>query len=252
MCYNKVIIVVSKNRILFVNYANRQCYVHFQTRVSLMTEEFNSQNSSNEVKKDPIALIERLKDGDTSAFDELSKMYAPLVNSVYTSFETTVSETVGVGDVSELSSELSYALYRAATVYDVERGNVTFGRYAKRCLTNCAISYLRKARSAKKKQEKALHKLENELRSARHQHTFDVYFNDCGNMDKNELLQIVSEVLSPYEYEVFNKYLEGMSATTIAAQLNTDAKSVNNAIYRGKRKVAGILKLQSADTKSDK
>ncbi len=213
--------------------------------VMLMTDKTNSENKSNfadkKVKQDPDVLIQRIHEGDGTAFDELSENYMPLINSVCSSFETSIEETEGAGDLSELRQELSFTLYRAAKAYEAGKGHATFGKYGKRCLTNCAISYLRKIRSAKKKQEKALRKLENELRCEKHQHTFDTYFNGYGYLDKKEILERISFVLSSYEFTVFNKYLEGLSAGKIAAELETDEKSVNNVVYRSKRKVAAVF-----------
>lgn len=211
----------------------------------LMTDKTNSVNKSDfadkKVKQDPAVLIQRIHEGDGVAFDELSENYMPLVNSVCSSFETVIEETEGAGDLSELRQELNFTLYRAAKAYEIDRGHATFGKYAKICLTNCAISYLRKIRSAKKKQEKALRKLENELLSEKHRHTFDTYFNGYDYIDKKEILEKISFVLSSYEFTVFNKYLEGLSAGKIAAELKTSEKSVNNAVYRSKRKVAAVF-----------
>ena len=85
-------------------------------------------------------------------------------------------------------------------------------------------------------------KLENKLRSERPHHTFDTYFADYDQLDRKKILDRISFILSSYEFTVFNKYLDGMSAGEIAAELGTDEKSVNNAVYRSKRKVSGMLK----------
>ena len=47
----------------------------------------------------------------------------------------------------------------------------------------------------------------------------------------------MSEVLSDFEQQVFNEYLNGESYTKIATKLNSHAKAVDNAIQRIKKKV---------------
>ena len=47
----------------------------------------------------------------------------------------------------------------------------------------------------------------------------------------------MSEILSDFEQQVFNEYLNGESYVKIAAKLNTHSKAVDNAIQRIKKKV---------------
>ena len=214
--------------------------------VALMAEKPKKSDSTEVVSEknetDPVILIKRMNEGDASAFDEISKKYEPLIKSVCSSFESSIKEAGGNGAVAELRQELDITLYRSANTYDIGRIQVTFGKYAKRCLTNCAISQLRKVRAARRKHERAVIKLENKLRSERPHHTFDTYFADYDQLDRKKILDRISFILSSYEFTVFNKYLDGMSAGEIAAELGTDEKSVNNAVYRSKRKVSGMLK----------
>lgn len=206
-------------------------------------EKFDENKKNKELNKDPVVLIKKINDGDSSVFNEIADMYAPLINSVCASFEASVTEAGGNGAVAELRQELSFSLYRAAVTYNIERADtVTFGGYAKKCLINCAVSHLRKTRSAKRKHERAVVKLESKLRSEKAQHTFDTYFGEHDCADRAHLMKRISEVLSKYEYTVFDKYLEGISAGEIARELGTDEKSVNNAVYRSKVKVSEMLK----------
>lgn len=202
----------------------------------------NSFDISPANEKPTLALIERMGEGDTSAFDEISEKYSPLVKSVYHSFEPSFTEGGGTEAAAELRQELDIALYRAAKTYDQGKGKVTFGNYAKRCLTNCAISQLRKIRSSKRKHERAIRKLESALSYEKHQHTFDSYFAGYGLIDRETVMLKISEILSSYEYAVFCKYLDGMGAREISRELETDEKSVNNAVYRSKRKVSALMK----------
>ena len=225
------------------------------TEYPLMDSERHlAQNGENKKERDvtdPVILINRMREGDTSAFEELAVKYAPLVRKVHSSFENAVCEVGGREAADELMQDLGMALFRSAETYDVTRADVTFGRYAKKCLGNCAISFLRKAKSAKRKQERAVTKLEDKLRSERAGHTFDSYFAEYDVNDKEKLLKDISGVLSSYEFTVFNKYLDGVGASRIADELGCDAKSVNNALFRSRRKVANLLGEKSTEKASE-
>ena len=58
----------------------------------------------------------------------------------------------------------------------------------------------------------------------------------------NKLKRDIQENLSPYESRVWWLYVSGMSAADIAKKLDTkDVRSVNNAIYRIRKKLRGVL-----------
>jgi RNA polymerase sporulation-specific sigma factor len=66
--------------------------------------------------------------------------------------------------------------------------------------------------------------------------------------DKNvyeNLLKIIQKSLSNYEYKIWRLYLSGFSTSEIANQLNTDSKSVSNAIYRIRVKLKTSINNQS-------
>ena len=52
----------------------------------------------------------------------------------------------------------------------------------------------------------------------------------------------ISEVLSGLEWKVLSLYLEGKSYQEIAAELNREVKSIDNALQRVKRKLERNLK----------
>ena len=53
----------------------------------------------------------------------------------------------------------------------------------------------------------------------------------------------VMALLSDYERAVFERYLDGEKTGKIAALVGRDAKSVGNAVFRIKRKIAAALGL---------
>ena len=180
-------------------------------------------------------LIEKVKRGEDDAFERLSLLYAPLSVSVASSFEKTAAGE-GLGShFADLSQELSMALYRAAMSYDTAQDRVSFGLYAKRCLVNCAVSYLRKCRSASRRQNAACRGLEKSVGTS-------AFFPDVSGDGITGLLSEVSDILSPFEKRVIELVADGESVREIASELGVGAKSVSNAVYRCKTKIKKFLR----------
>ncbi len=174
-------------------------------------------------------LIEKVKRGDDEAFEALSEKYAPLSAAVAASFESTAKDE-GLGSIkADLLQELSLALYRAAKSYDTAQSTVTFGLYAKRCLFNCAVSYLRKCKSAAKRERKAKSKLKERGAVSR--------FPELSEDELFTVLGDASDVLSPYERRVIGMMANGDAVREIASELGVSAKSVSNAVFRCKTKI---------------
>ena len=175
-------------------------------------------------------LIEQVKCGGDDAFERLSALYAPLSVSVASSFEkTAVNE--GLGSIfADLSQELSIALYRAAMSYDTTQDSVSFGLYARRCLVNRAVSYLRKCRSAERRERRAKRGLE------KNGDTSSV-FPATPEKGISGILSEVGDLLSPFEKRVIELFADGESVAEIARELGVGAKSVSNAVYRCKTKI---------------
>ena len=52
----------------------------------------------------------------------------------------------------------------------------------------------------------------------------------------------MSRTLSDFEFKVMMMYIDGMSCVEICDAIGKDAKSVDNAIQRSKRKLQQVLK----------
>ncbi len=182
-----------------------------------------------------VSLIEETKNGSDDAFEKIVERFEPLTGAVVHRFLPSLKK-VGVNSDGDLRQELSLALYRACATYDTKQEKFTFGIYAKRCLENCAVSFVRKATSRFKKEGKAVEKLRSE-------HTFETFFAGAfAKEDREKVFQVFAGALSSYEYSVFTRYLDGCSASEIATELGKDEKSVNNAVFRSKEKIKDIYK----------
>lgn len=172
-------------------------------------------------------LILAVKNGDKLAFEQLLGQYEPLIEAECVSVISKFPDFSG--DAEEMRQEARLALYNAALTY--KEGKVTFGLYAKICINNRLISYLRKLRTAKKRQAQI---------DAR---TPSVVGRDGGMMsalrgdDVRDLDKLFDELTSPYEKQAFLMYFDNMSYADIAAALGKSVKSVANAIARAKAKI---------------
>lgn len=159
-----------------------------------------------------------VKSGDDAAFSRLCEDYSALVRKTVGSFMKTCPDA----DPEDMTQEAVFALYNAAKKYDFNVAGVTFGLYAKICIRNRMISMRRRliARS--------------NINPVKGVATADA--------KRHELLPFAigedaKKLLSRYEQKVFTLYVAGSSYKEIALRLCRSEKSVDNAVYRIKRKL---------------
>ena len=172
-------------------------------------------------------LIERIQDGSSGAFVELSELYAPLLEAEVARYVGSLSET----DLEDLREAALISLYRAALAYRADRG-VTFGLFAKICIVNGIADTLRYLN--KKGQALSVEDLPEEA--------FPVGDdNPQSRVLDREALDVtrkkIRSVLSDFEYSVFQLYIAGYSYTEIAVRMGKSAKSIDNALCRIKIKL---------------
>ena len=170
-------------------------------------------------------VLTAIQNGDSVAFNELFERYRSLVTSMVQSFSVTCPTV----DPEDLLQEASLALSDAAMTYRIGTTEVTFGLYAKICIRNRLISVGRKNRVKKKKV-----KVSATEKQAAKKITLPQNFslNEC------------KQILSRFENEVLALYSEGRSYTEMAQELSCSVKSIDNALYRIKRKIRSFIKSQ--------
>ncbi len=206
-------------------------------------------------------LITRVKNGDEGAFDVLCEKYTALTENTVRRFAPSLGLRNGVpqseaaADIEELRQDAVMALYKAAKSYDFEGDGqkVSFGLYAKICMNNAMITKVRKYKRTLKKLEKRDRLLRGEqsgqggkTRGGRRRGSADSSAEDFAVMlefaDFSEPLKAAVNSLSAYERKVFDLYITGKSTKEIASELHRTEKSVDNACYRVKAKIKGLLK----------
>ena len=153
------------------------------------------------------------------AFTTLTEQYRPLLLSMAESFLGSMPpDTLALED---LVQEATIALYKAACRYDLGQSKVTFGLYAKICIRNHLVSTLRRQiRFAKKNRPPA-----------------QMSSSEGETVKWNSVAEQLSGLLTRYEEQVLALRLQNYSYKEIADKLSADPKSVDNALYRIRRKL---------------
>ena len=188
-----------------------------------------SIKKSEEINK----LIGLVVSGDSDAFTELVEIFNPLLKKILNLYTT---EEMSKEDVEDLSQEELIAFYRAIINFDREQTDVEFGLYAKICITNSMISYKRAA--AKKSRESLIG--DDEMNSITDPEGEVSKFFEMRESER-ELGEQIEKTLSLYENEVWAYYVNGCSTKEIALKLNSNEKSIDNAIFRIRKKLKTLL-----------
>ena len=175
--------------------------------------------------------ITAVKNGDRSTFEELLMSYEPLILSEASRILSRAPEFSGEAD--ELRQEGRLALYDAAMGYK-ENDGVTFGLYAKICVHNRLVSYLRKLISKRRRAERAatLVAQGGVVSSASAADELLSAYERSG-----EIKRIVDLEATELERAVLMLYMQKKSYAEIAEAIGRDTKSVDNAISRVKSKI---------------
>ena len=186
------------------------------------------------LKKDVRALILDVRGGDQNAFDTLLDQYRPLIDASVARFSSDESFSLYCED---LKQEASVVFYNSILAYDLEQNEVEFGLFAKICIYNALVSFLR---ALKRRSAEPVAEIPQNLI------TVQDFEDPSARMLEQERLKslyaVIRKNLSELEYKVWQLYISGRSAAEIAALLSTDEKSVNNAIYRIRKKLRAVLR----------
>ena len=186
-------------------------------------------------KQELIRLIDRASEGSSQAISELCDKYKPLMEAeVRRHTDPQMSDQ----DIADLKEEALISFCSAVCNYDCAEENVEFGLYAKICIGNALVSFLRRYNKYKGRVisiDDVSAKLTVEYKSDPLQLLVE-------EESFNKLKRDIQKNLSPYESRVWWLYVSGMSASDIAKKLDSQSvRSVNNAIYRIRKKLRGVL-----------
>ena len=174
--------------------------------------------------------------GDQNAFAKLLDIYDPLITATVSKFKIS-----GMSDADEedLRQEALLAFYSALVAYDPNFSGVEFGLYAKVCICNRLVSQMR---ILKRHLSHSIVSYDTEKLLEQIVSTDDPAARIVELESERSLLRLINDNLSKYEQRVFRMYVSGMSAAEMAEKLESNEKSVSNAIYRIRKKLKKIIK----------
>ena len=178
-------------------------------------------------------LIRSVRAGDVVAFEELAKMYQPLIMAQVSHFISSGTSVIPDGYRDDLYQEALLALYKAACSF-VDKDNISFGAYAKVCVRNGLLTVTKKLLR--------LYYADSEYKDA-----LFVFEDteDSGTSPEEtviaeeramEIHSFIEEQLTEYERRVFSLHLSHHTYAEIAEITGRDVKSVANAILRVREK----------------
>ena len=184
-------------------------------------------------KEDIKTLIVNVRNGDQNAFGTLLTKYKPLIDSSVARFSNDEAFALYHED---LKQEAALVFYNSILAYDLDQNEVEFGLFAKICIYNALVSVLR---SLKRRSQEELTQIPEALL------TIQDFEDPSLKMLERERLKsiyaVIRKSLSNFEYTIWQYYMSGRSVGEIAELLGTDKKSVNNAIYRIRKKLRAQL-----------
>ena len=192
---------------------------------------------------------EETKDQPRSdAFAALCVRYRPLMEHMVSVYSSSLpGSVVSPADRQELEEEACIALYHAARFYRAGT-HATFGYFARVCIRNRLVSFLRK-----QQHEAQFCRIaglsEDDADGMPHPHSSVLTVGDVGEQVAEQdafraLFDRFLLSLTDYEKQVFHRYVRGCSYKEIAAALEVPLKSVDNAVYRIRVKLKQQLQAQ--------
>ena len=175
-------------------------------------------------------LIKLVREGDQAAFVHILNQYKPLIDAAIIRF---TKDEISKSHEDDLRQEATLVFYNAILNYDLDNDNVDFGLYAKICVTNALISHIRYLNKSKVEQFSLDESISENMPEP------------SARIIETESLQRIDSLircsLSDFEYKVWCLYASGRTAAEIAKNAGKTQKSIENAVYRIRKKLRQIL-----------
>ena len=183
-----------------------------------------------------LELIKRAKQNDSYAIEKLSQIYSPIMSSIVRRYFL-----VG-GDSEDLMQEAMIGFWNAINSYDCKE-STSFKTFVTLCVTRRVQSAIRKDNSQK---NRILNdSLSVDSKDDDDEHGYDMYFYLPEQRSPEDVLldkehdknvkQRMKELLSAYQFEVLELYLQGNSYSEIAQKFGKTNKDIDNALMAIKK-----------------
>lgn len=170
-------------------------------------------------------LVSQVKQGNSASLQTLIKRYMPIISAKAAKFCISA-------DNDDFLQEGLVALYSAARVFDSDISG--FSALANVCIDRALISYFRKNYRKKQIPSSALVSIDEniELSAGETPESVLIEKEECELLTEN-----IKKKLSSREYKILLLYLAGNSYENIADKFKISVKTVNNSMYRARRKI---------------
>ena len=204
-----------------------------------------SAQSQGQVQVDDGYLIALAKQGDPTAYDRIVRRYYGFVRLKASSY------FLAGGDSDDLIQEGLVGLYKAVRDFRTDRES-SFRNFAELCITRQIITAVKTAtRNKHTPLNQYVSFSSSPSASSDNEPTLEEVIpgpsvNDpisqvISSEELQSLVGCLSTALSELESRVLSLYLDGRSYEAIAERLDCDAKTVDNALQRVKRKVGAHI-----------
>jgi len=197
-----------------------------QKEVNMSDKKVSSNAPLQELT--PEELLERYKHGDEDCFSHLAKLYEKAL------WGMTASLSVPEEEKEDLRQEGLIALFKAVYLFDPALSS--FSTFARVCMRSAISDGLRKYNRLREKSE-----LENEIPGSRDDDPEHLLME---KVRLQEMLKEMDGTLSPLERQVFALKLEGKSISEIASAIAKPAKSVENTLFRARKKLSSLFSIR--------
>ncbi len=185
-------------------------------------------------------LIEKAKNNDNEAIEKLVQNYSPLISSIVRRYFL-----VG-GDNDDLMQEAMIGFWSAINSYS-ESESASFKTFVNLCVTRRVQSAIRKDNSQK---NKALNDSLSVDGEDNEDVGYDMYFFLPEQRSPEQMLidkehdrnikQRMKELLSAYQFEVLELYLQGLRYSDIATKFDKTSKDIDNELMKIKKKLSNL------------
>ncbi|MBR3972275.1 MAG: sigma-70 family RNA polymerase sigma factor [Ruminococcus sp.] len=175
-------------------------------------------------------LAREIKEGNKSAFDEISKRYRGLISSIARRYSAAGFEH------SDFMQEGLIALLSACKAYKSDDKKAAFKNFAAVCISNRFFSVIRSTNTKGAIPSDQLVPIEGIEISDQNKSNPETLIME--QESSRDLQNIIKNKLSQLEQNVLKFYLNGYSYQEIANKLSVSPKSVDNALVRIRRKIA--------------
>ncbi|MBO1307768.1 sigma-70 family RNA polymerase sigma factor [Enterococcus sp. 669A] len=181
-------------------------------------------------------LLEKAKSGDECSFKILFEEYQGVVFTIKKKY------FIRIFDTDDWLQEGRIALNDAIMSYE-QNQKVSFGLYFKIIFEHRIQGQLRKQEAKKRKVEKNIIPIDTVgLDSVSSTLFYHEYVDEALIM--HETLENLEAQLSPFEAQVFMKYMKSVEISDIAKGLGRSPSSVSRSLSRAKRKIKNELSYQ--------